>query len=128
MTDDSAMNRILERAVLYDITRFAKQFIIEQDLDTPGVQERGQTVLIDLRDPATDTLHWVLFEASAREDGDVRVRAYEGSGYLPEPGEDTGAHSVETTVGFSETGDPEGLLGWLRLAVAGWLQATKGSG
>lgn len=117
----------VERAALYDISRFARQFLHEQNVQDFHVTERADAIELALKSGAVGNC--------ARTVATFVVEA--GPGYLKMIVEERFNDSSAVATGASD--DPQvekttlhiegetivGLLSWLRLSIAGWLDAAR---
>lgn len=117
------MPTVIERAALYDISRFSRQFLHEQDVQDFRIVEHSDALDVILKTGAVGN----PAASSAR----VTVEAVSSS--VTVTVEETfavGACRPRASTRESTTLDVEGdqitgLLAWLRLSIAGWLDAAR---
>lgn len=111
------MKQLVERATLYDISRFVRQFLHEQDVQDFHIVEKSDELTVILKPEAAGNTvaAETTFEVSCFTTA-IAVRAAEG------PGGTAACSSEEFQLNSTET---PGLLGWLRIYVAGWLDAVQ---
>lgn len=117
------MPTLIERAVLYDISRFARQFLHEQNVQDFHVTERkdGLDFLLKAGVVGDSARTTATVAVSADQDEvriDVTERFFSDARALDEQMSDSVVLSIEGH-------ETPGLLAWLRISIAGWLDAAR---
>lgn len=121
------MVSFIERAALYDISRFSRQFLHEQNVQDFHITERADAIDLSLKTGAVGnsarSVATVVVDASH---GDLEVtveeRFHDPSALITEAWGDS---QFEKTSLDIEGEEIIGLLSWLRLSIAGWLDAAR---
>lgn len=120
------MVSFIERAVLYDISRFSRQFIHEQDVQDFHVTERTEALDISLKPGAVGNQCRSLATVTVSVDRTAQSLTISVDEYFIDEGGEHSHYSTQRVDLAIEGDEATGLLSWLRLSLAGWLDAARG--